>query len=86
MFKLWKRYGFSENNIEGFYTSCRKCRASFDIEFNPLNTFITDIAKMADFKLLTMEEFLAQYDYISTDEYEATRLYLDWLNADDREP
>lgn len=80
------RLEHDECNLEGFYTSCMECGASFDINFNPANTFITDVAKMADFKVLTMEEFLNSYSYITEDEYEATRLYLNWLNADDSEP
>lgn len=80
------RLEHDENNLEGFYTSCMECGASFDIDFNPANTFITDVAKMADFKILTMEEFLNTYSYVTEDEYEATRLYLNWLNADDSEP
>lgn len=80
------RLEHDEINLEGFYTSCVECGASFDIDFNPDNTFITDIAKMADFKALTMEKFLSTYNYITEDEYEATRLYLNWLNADDSEP
>lgn len=84
-FDLW-RLEHDKCNLEGFYTSCVECGASFDIDFNPANTFITDVAKMADFKVLTMEEFLETYSYITEDEYEATRLYLNWLNADDSEP
>ena len=79
------RLEHDENNLEGFYTSCM-CGASFDIEFDVSKTFITDVAKMADFKALTMEEFLKSYNYVTEDEYEATRLYLNWLNADDSEP
>lgn len=79
------RLEHDENNLEGFYTSCF-CGASFDIDFNTTKTFITDVAKMADFKVLTMEEFLETYSYVTEDEYEATRLYLNWLNADDSEP
>lgn len=80
------RLEHDECNLDGFYTSCMECGRSFDIDLNPSQTFITDIAKMADFKILTMEEFLATYSYITEDEYEATRLYMDWLNADDNEP
>ncbi|MEE1255972.1 MAG: hypothetical protein UHN47_05615 [Lachnospiraceae bacterium] len=80
------RLEHDESNLEGFYTSCSECGASFDITFNPKDTFILDVAKMADFKVLTMEEFLHTYSYITEDEYEATRLYLNWLKADDREP
>lgn len=54
--------------------------------FDVSKTFITDIAKMTDFKALTMEEFFKSYNYVTEDEYEATRLYLNWLNADDSEP
>lgn len=84
-FDLW-RLEHDENNLDGFYTSCTKCHASFDIDFDPENTFVTDIAKIADFKVFTMEEFLNSYSYLTEDEYEATRLYLNWLNADDSEP
>ena len=83
--EVW-RLEHDECNLEGFYVSCMKCHAYTDIDFNPVNTFITDVAKMADFKLLTMEEFLETYNYITEDEYEATRLYLNWLNTDDSEP
>lgn len=48
--------------------------------------FITDIPKMADFKILTKEEFLFSYSYLTEKEYETTRLYYNWLMADDREP
>lgn len=80
------RLEHDECSLDSFYTSCMECGRSFDIDFNPSKTFITDIAKMADFKILTMEKFLDTYSYITGDEYEATRLYLDWLNADDSEP
>ena len=81
------RLEHDENNLEGFYTSCIECGASFDIDFNPMvNTFISDIPKMADFKILTKEEFLESYSYITEDEYDGTLLYMNWLNADDSEP
>lgn len=80
------RLEHDEINLEGFYTSCMECGASFDIDFNVDKTFITDIPKMVDFKILSKEEFLNSYSYITEDEYEATRLYLNWLNADDSEP
>jgi DNA-directed RNA polymerase subunit RPC12/RpoP len=81
------RLEHDENNPKGFYTSCIECGVSFDIDFNPVtNTFITDIPKMADFKILTKEEFLRSYSYITEDEYDATVLYFNWLNADDAEP
>lgn len=75
-----------ENNLEGFYTYHTECRASFDIEFDMQKTFITDIPKMADFKILTKEEFLKSYSCLTEDEYDATELYFEWLNADDSEP
>ena len=81
------RLEHDEINLEGFYTSCMECGSSFDINFNPVtDTFITDIPKMADFKILTEEEFLESYSYITEDEYDATLLYMNWLNADDSEP
>ena len=85
--ELW-RLEHDENNPEGFYTSCMNCKASFDIDEKEIldKMFITDIAKMADFKVLTPEEFLESYSYITEDEYDATALYLNWLNADDSEP
>lgn len=77
-----------EVNPEGFYTNCIECQGSFDIDEMAITEkmFITDIAKMADFKILAKEEFLQSYSYITEDEYDATALYLDWLNADDSEP
>lgn len=79
------RLEHDEVNLEGFYTTCF-CGASFDIDFDPSNTFITDAAKMADFKILTKREFLASYSYLTEDEYDATRLYFKWLNEDNSEP
>lgn len=73
-------------NLEGFYTSCMECGVSFDIDFDMNLVFITDIPKMADFKILTKEEFLFSYSYLTEAEYEATRLYYNWLMADDSEP
>ena len=77
------RLEHGENNLDGFHTNCIKCRASFDIDFNPNMTFITDVAKMADFKILTEEEFLSSYSYLTKDEYDATMLYFNWLNSDE---
>ena len=77
------RLKHDENNLDGFYTNCNECGASFDIDFNIDITFITDVAKMADFKILTMKEFLSSYSYITEDEYKATRLYFDWLISAD---
>lgn len=73
-----------EVNLEGFYTNCNKCLASFDVDLNPQETFITDIAKMTDFKILTMEEFLKAYSYISEEEYEKTKLYYEWLCSNEK--
>ena len=80
------RLKHDEFSLEGFYASCPECKREFDIDFDVDLTFITDIAKMADFKILTQEEFLNSYSYITEDEWEATRLYLNWLKADDSEP
>lgn len=80
------RLEHDEINLEGFYTGCMKCGVSFDIDFDMNLVFITDIPKMADFKILTKEEFLFSYSYLTEAEYEATRLYYNWLMADDREP
>lgn len=84
---LW-RLEHDEVNPEGFYTSCMKCGSSFDIDEDDIlkKMFITDVAKMADFKVLTKEEFLRSYSYLTEDDYDATALYLNWLNADDSEP
>lgn len=70
---------YDVNNLDDFHVICVKCGASFDIDFPIDKTFIIDIAKMADFKSLSMEEFLQTYSYITEEEYEVTRLYLDWL-------
>ena len=83
-----QRLEHDDVNLEGFYTSCIECGSSFDIDEDDIlkKMFITDIAKMADFKVLTKEEFLRSYSYLTEDEYDATALYLNWLNADDSEP
>ena len=47
--------------------------------------FIDDEEKMRDFKELTKEEFLQTYSYLTEEEYDATRLYFNWLMADDSE-
>ena len=67
-------------NLEGFFTVCSKCGSSFDLDdkFVAL-TFITDIPKMADFKQISKEEFLASYSYLTEEEYDATKLYYEWL-------
>jgi len=85
--EIW-RLEHDEINPEGFYISCLECQASSDIDERMITEkmFITDIAKMSDFKILSKEEFLESYSYLSEDEYDATALYYDWLNADDSEP
>ena len=85
--EVW-RLEHDEINPDGFYISCPECQVSFDIDERIITEkmFITDIAKMADFKTLDKEEFLASYSYLTEDEYDATALYFDWLNADDSEP
>lgn len=77
-----------ENNPDGFYTYDFECQASFDIDERIIldKMFIDDIPKMADFKVLTKEEFLKSYSYLTEDDYDATALYYDWLNRDDSEP
>lgn len=77
-----------ENNLEGFYTYDLVCQASFDIDESIIlnQMFIGDIPKMADFKILSKEEFLSSYDYLTEDEYDATELYFNWLMRDDSEP
>lgn len=70
-----------EINPDGFYINCSNCEASFDIDERIImeKMFITDIAKMVDFKILTKEDFLASYSYLTEDEYDATALYYNWL-------
>ena len=85
-FDLW-RLEHDENNPEGFYTSCMECGASFDIDEKEIldKLFITDICKMADFKILSRKYFIKHYN-ITEDEYDATALYYKWLYANDSEP
>ena len=66
--------------LEEFYTKCDKCKTKFDIHFDMSDLFITDIPKMSDFKILTKEEFLQSYSYLTEKEYDMTKLYMDWLN------
>lgn len=77
-----------ESSMDNFYERCPNCSVYF--EFDGLEiaakSFVTDVAKMADFKVLTEKEFLASYDYITEEEYDATVLYMNWLNQDDSEP
>lgn len=82
------RLEHDEINLEGFYISCPYCEASFNIDESEIinKMFITDVAKMADFKILSKKEFLTSYNYLTEDDYEATRLYFNWLITDDSEP
>ena len=41
---------------------------------------------MRDFKKLTKEEFLSSYSYLSSDEYDMTNAYLDWLEKRNNNP
>lgn len=86
-FKLTKVY-HDENNLEGFYAYHEECGSSFDIDEKEIlyRMFINDIPKMADFKILTKEEFLFSYSYLTEDEYDATELYYNWLTRNDDEP
>lgn len=81
------RLEHDELNAEGFYVSCQ-CGRYIDIDADKILklSFITDVAKMADFKILSEKEFLKTYSYLTEKEYEATRLYFDWLKADESEP
>ena len=42
-------------------------------------SFITDWEKMKDFFVLTKEEFLQSYSYLTETEYDATYAYWTWL-------
>lgn len=66
-------------NLEGFYVVCPHCQSSSDYDDVQSQTFITDVPKMSDFNKLSKEEFLESYFYITSDEYDATKLYYDWL-------
>ena len=70
---------YDVDNLDNFHVICVECGASFDIDFPVNKTFVLDIAKMADFKKLSKEEFLQTYSYLTEEEYEVTKLYLDWL-------
>lgn len=76
-----KELSQNKETLENFYTKCDKCKTEFDIDFDMSNLFITDIPKMADFKILTKEEFLQSYSYLTEKEYDITKLYMDWLNV-----
>lgn len=78
-----KKLKYDEVNLERFCMTCEECGTSFNIDFVPeRDTFITDVAKMADFKILTKEEFLDSYSYLSEYEYDETKLYLEWLKTE----
>jgi hypothetical protein len=47
------------------------------------STFITDFEKMKDFKVLSKEEFLNSYSYLTEQEYNLTKSYLEWLREGD---
>ena len=70
-------------NPEGFFVLCPECTGSFDIDEKMIleKMFIGDVAKMHDFKFNTKENFLKAYSYLTEDEYEATKLYMDWLKS-----
>ena len=71
-------------NLEGFYANCDECGGSNDIDSSILNgVFLMDVAKMADFKVLSKERFLESYSYLTEEEYDATKLYFDWLMSVD---
>ena len=77
-FKVTK-FVYYEIGCDTLHTKCANCGEMVNIGLYSMNDFITDIPKMADFKILTKEEFLKSYSYITEEEYEATKLYLDWL-------
>lgn len=83
-FKL-TRLEHDEINNEGFHTVCPDCGSSFDLDTEKISEliFVNDVAKMADFKALTKEEFLASYSYLTEEEYDATKLYMKWLQRSD---
>lgn len=82
------RLSHDDQGYGEFYDRCLNCSIYFDLPSKEIisKTFITDMDKMFDFKILTKEEFLASYSYLTEDEYDATLLYLNWLNQDDSEP
>lgn len=52
----------------------------FDHEIITVDSnFVSDFEKMRDFEILTKDEFLDSYRYLTEDEYDATELYLNWL-------
>lgn len=41
--------------------------------------FVSDYDKMRDFEILTKDEFLNSYSYLTEEEYDATQSYLNWI-------
>ena len=68
MNKLLNRY----DSINMDAISCFDFEQAYIIK----NTFLGDAEKMNDFKILTKDEFLKSYSYISEIEYDQTRDYL----------
>lgn len=50
-----------------------------------MNMFIDDREKMYDFKMMTKEAFLASYSYLTEEEYDNTKMYLEWLKDEDED-
>ena len=71
-------------NPEGFYAECPGCGSTFDIDWDHLKgkMFIDDVAKVTDLKELSKKNFLMSYSYLTEEEYDVTKLYLDWLRKD----
>lgn len=44
-------------------------------------SFIGDPEKMLDYYIMTKDEFLKSYSYLTEDEYDATKTYLNFLNS-----
>lgn len=62
--------------ISGICTKCWEAMFSennFPDEDDEVKHFLDDIEKMVDFAILTKEEFLASYSYLTEEEYDATR-------------
>ena len=50
---------------------------------DPDLNFVSDYDKMRDFKILTKDEFLNSYSYLTEEEYDATQLYLNWIREEE---
>ena len=82
MFKVYDNYEMNMELLGTFETKkeVNKCikerEADTDGEcyiiVKEINTFIDDVEKMADFKVLSKDEFLQSYSYISELEYDNT--------------